>query len=76
MLSRFFRCVYVYVWRWRHLFRRGHPAGLVDTSEQTNERTNAWSTAGCFMHRLQRFIPAVKAVKSLEFQLFLKKDYI
>lgn len=50
---------------------QGRPAGPVDTSEHTgNERTDAWGTAGCLMHRPQRLIPAVKGI---EFQLFKKR---
>lgn len=50
--------------------------GPVDTSEQTSvERTNAWSTAGCLMHHLQRFIPAAKAVKISTFKEKIAFDH-
>lgn len=58
-----------------HLLRAVRPAGCVDTSEQTgNERSTAWGTAGCFMHRPSEVLLSWK--KTLEFQLlFLQKSF-
>lgn len=67
-------CVCVFTWRWEHPCRAGHPAGPVGTSEQTgNERTDAWGTAGCLMHLLQRFFPAGKPLEGLESKCSKKK---